>query len=253
MDKTQLLSLEVTSYCNRGMEHRACPNLHPDRWANSASNVRTTDDQLVGIAAAMYSGGFRGVVAYHFYNEPLSAWGRIQNLNRRILDASPNAKFLLWTNGDYFSGIPRDEIAGVFQTIVVSNYAKSDLSPYRDLAPTFHELPGNLDWRLDPPVSAPTGSPGCVRPFLEMIVDYYGNIHSCCMDWRGDIRVGNIHDTPFEELWRRWSAMRDSVARTPMGQEAPHRCLVCGTRYTQLARYVPEVAQKTIEYLEELK
>jgi hypothetical protein len=207
-----------------------------------------TDDHIVEVATKMYSWGFTGMCCAHVYNEPLLAWPRFKTLIARIKESSPQARFLLWTNGDLLP--TAEELDGVFESIVVSNYAKQDLEWLRPLCKNLQVLPGNLDWRLNPPTTVPTREPNCLRAHLEVQFDYYGNMRGCCNAWRGEISVGNLHDTPFEELWARWLKLRDSISRNPMGPDAPDRCLTCGTRYLNFAPYVPEVAARVLKYLE---
>ena len=42
----------------------------------------------------------------------------------------------------------------------------------------------------------------CVKPFREFSIRWDGSIAVCCNDWRGEYKIGNIHDTPIEELWQ---------------------------------------------------
>ncbi len=245
MNLTQLLSLEITEQCNRAYEHHACPAAHPGRWATVKSRVPSTDKQLAGVAIKALRMGFDGRIAFHYYCEPLCDWPRIQRVVKMIRDDRPDSKFLLWTNGDLF---PADlsEFAGVFETIVVTNYAGRDLTPLSAVCGDVRELRHQLDYRLNPPVHEGR-EPPCVRPFLEMIIDYCGNVRTCCMDWRGQSSIGNIHETPFDVLWDKWVTLRSAVASLPMGKDAPPRCLRCGTRYQTLANYADNVFRRQKE------
>ncbi len=250
MRLTQLCTYELTDKCNRSTEHRACPCGHPDRWANSVGRRPTTDNQVVEIADRMICGGFRGVFAFHNYSEPLLAWPRILKLIARIKEEHPVAQFLLWTNGDRLASIPREQIEGVFCKMMITNYAGRDLAFVEGLSPEIHHIPPNLDWRLNPPRTESSGTPRCLRPHLEITWDYFGNLRACCNDWKNEIQIGNIHDTPFDILWARWVQLRSAVASEPMGAMAPERCLTCGTRYVHLANYVPEVAADIAKHVD---
>jgi hypothetical protein len=250
MDKTQFLICEITNLCNRGAEHAACPNMAPERWGNSAGRRPMTDAQIVDVAAKMYAGGFTGCVAWHHYCEPLMAQTRLLGVIQEIRKQVPQSRFLLWTNGDLF---PEDLSAfdGVFEKMMVTNYAGRDLERLQAICPEINLISTNLDWRRNPPSQA--GRDHCIRPYLEIIFDYYGNVRTCCMDWKNETGIGNIHDTPFEELWQRWLVQRDKLEATPMAADAPQRCLNCGTRYSMLAHYVPEIAARTLTYLAKSK
>jgi len=97
---TQFCSFEISDVCNRGREHTACPNMHPDRWKFSAGKRPMTDDQIIAVAEAMHAGGFTGCFAWHHYCEPLTRWPRLRDVIARIRVRVPSARFLLWTNGD---------------------------------------------------------------------------------------------------------------------------------------------------------
>jgi MoaA/NifB/PqqE/SkfB family radical SAM enzyme len=42
----------------------------------------------------------------------------------------------------------------------------------------------------------------CAKPFREMSVRWNGNVAMCCNDWPGVYKIGNILETPAEELWQ---------------------------------------------------
>lgn len=42
----------------------------------------------------------------------------------------------------------------------------------------------------------------CARPFRELAIRWNGNVAACCDDWRGEYRIGNVHDTSIYNLWR---------------------------------------------------
>lgn len=50
----------------------------------------------------------------------------------------------------------------------------------------------------------------CHRPFREISVRWDGSVAICCNDWRGEFVVGNVNETPIDELWqdRRFQAAR---------------------------------------------
>jgi hypothetical protein len=243
---TQLLSIEITPLCNRGSEHKACPNRHPDRWMHSAGLRPMSDHQIVSLVVEAHRMGFSGCVAWHVYNEPLMDWPRIQNVTKEIRLALPECKFLLWTNGDL---MPDDASAfvGVFQTIVITNYANRDFGFLSSACDDIRFVGPGLDWRLNPPHN--NSDAPCYRPFLECQIDYFGNVRVCCNAWRGEVSVGNIHDTAFADLWSLWVAQRSAIAATPMSASAPQRCRFCGTRYTSMADYAHDAAARIKSHL----
>lgn len=42
----------------------------------------------------------------------------------------------------------------------------------------------------------------CAKPFRELSVRWDGNVAMCCNDWPGRYKIGNVFDTPLEEMWQ---------------------------------------------------
>lgn len=51
----------------------------------------------------------------------------------------------------------------------------------------------------------------CAKPFRELSVRCDGNVAICCNDWRGVLYVGNINETPLDEIWH--SEVMESARR----------------------------------------
>lgn len=41
----------------------------------------------------------------------------------------------------------------------------------------------------------------CAKPFRELSIRWDGNVSICCDDWRGEYKIGNVNDTPLDEIW----------------------------------------------------
>lgn len=50
----------------------------------------------------------------------------------------------------------------------------------------------------------------CTLPFREITVGVEGNVHICCMDWGGELVMGNVNRTPMPDIWygERFTAVR---------------------------------------------
>ena len=42
----------------------------------------------------------------------------------------------------------------------------------------------------------------CARPFRELAFRWDGSVALCCNDWRGEYRIGNIHENTLNEIWQ---------------------------------------------------
>ena len=41
----------------------------------------------------------------------------------------------------------------------------------------------------------------CAKPFRELSIRWDGHVAICCNDWRGVYKIGNVHETPLDEIW----------------------------------------------------
>ncbi|OPZ25210.1 MAG: hypothetical protein BWZ02_02560 [Lentisphaerae bacterium ADurb.BinA184] len=162
---------------------------------------------------------------------------------RRLWAEVPEVRFVLWTNGQ---DAP-DDLPGQFDQVHVTTYEQKSLR-VKELVPHARVWAPTPDRRLNAKPTPDSPAP-CLRPFVEMVVDFYGNIHACCYDWRGDVPLGNVHDAPFAWLVQRWQGFRDLVAGPAMADGAPTRCRTCPQRARTVADFVPEVASRARAWL----
>lgn len=162
------LSFEIGPRCNRASEHAKCPASVMKRDGESAS-VET----IVETVQWALDNGFDGWVGFHYYCEPMLYVDRMQE----VIDAVPEARYCLWTNG-YNHEHP---IVGRFDKIFLSDYDNRENYPFDRRIHNYEPL--------TPPFQGE-----CWRPLIEVPIDYEGNIHLCCQDWRGDTAIGNFED-----------------------------------------------------------
>jgi hypothetical protein len=245
---TGYLILENCLTCNLGKLHTKCPNMHPDRFKHLSSGKAVPDAKLIEIARDMYRMcGFRGRVGFHAYNEPLMNEARLWRLTDGISSEVPEARYTLWTNGTRWPKKP--ENLARFEEIHVTDYGIADQPVDRE---AWRQVVPHVQfqlWRLDDRVTVePQDSLyPCRRMFTEFIVDYYGNVHLCCYDWRGVGSPGNIHTDSLTDLVKRWQAIRESISGSMMTPEAPEVCRRCAMR-CGITRFVPDVAEDAARY-----
>jgi hypothetical protein len=242
MKYTQFLIFEVCLECNLGGVHGKCPNMHPDRYRGGDRTRPMTDEQIIDAAAKAYAAGFRGAIGFHYYNEPLLAKDRIFRLVAAIRAGNPAARFVLWTNGTKVPGDAAglDELKGIFDLAWVTAYDGGDYSRLRRVVPKVNVVKWGLDNRASDPLQKDNRA-SCCRMFSELIFDYYGNAHFCCIDWRGDIKIGNLHDQDFAAIWGRFAEYRGAASHEPMLPGAPAACLRCVGRHPTIAPLIPEI------------
>lgn len=232
---TQMLEFELGHKCNLGTIHTECPNLHPERYGTLDVSRELDDETIVKCAVQSYRElGFEGLIGWIYYNEPLLEAERMFRLMAWIKQEVPKARFILWTNGTL---IPEEcEHFQDFEQIVVSNYgAASQRGIERLMAkkvPCREIKEAKLDNRLVQLEPVDKSQP-CLRPFVELIVDNYGNTHLCCYDWQGKGTVGNVLTEDFADIARRWREQLPSIAGHEMAACAPEVCRGCGHRWSR--------------------
>jgi len=79
-----------------------------------------------------------------------------------------------------------------------------------------------------PPLTRPPTT-RCAKPFRELAIRWDGNVALCCNDWRGWYKIGNVLQTPVEELWQH-SAFNAARLKLYHGQRDFGPCNGCDAR-----------------------
>lgn len=229
----QLLIFEVGEECNLAHLHTKCPS-HLGRGRYDRLDCkRPLDDQTIIDTAKRFYGefGFSGLVGWHYYNEPCLQLERMRGLAARIKRTVPQARFLLWTNGTLLP----DNAARIdwCDTIRVTDYggahAPHNLGCARAACGRVVVQPAHLDARMQG-LGQASDRP-CLRPYTEFILDCYGNVHLCCIDWRGLASPGNVLRDGLDECVNRWRQAAQRITSDPMQSDAPEACRCCPMRF----------------------
>jgi radical SAM protein with 4Fe4S-binding SPASM domain len=243
---TQLLAFEIGPDCNLTERHiDKCPVSRMDRTGRPL-----TDDLIVKTVKDAYKLGFKGLVSWNFYNEPMLYCYRVFSLMEQIREIIPQSRFMLWTNGTILVKDPR---FNMFESTYVSNYNKltfEELSEYfTGLKINWAENPDDtLDNRLEHYTEH--NRINCLMPFDSFTIDYTGNVHICCHDWRGEIKIGNVWDLSLEELDKVRQEYIKKISDWPMAEDAPYTCLHCNGKQG-VSEFVKEIAAEMLKLLYE--
>jgi len=201
----RFLSFELAPSCNLANQHPWCPINDLLRYPDHETRVPSTNEQIISFAKACIGRGFQGEIAYHYYSEPCLSIDRIEF----IMDALPEAKHILWTNGHLLYKVS-DERLDKFNSIAISVYEEKDMEYFQGLClqhPNMTASPAPHDRRIEIYDQKTLSSGGCSRPYeTELIVNYYGHLRMCCGDYRGTVPCGHIADD-HEALLDKWEEM----------------------------------------------
>lgn len=240
------IMFEFHTMCNLSDAHPWCPSGH--RYGDGPT---LRDADIVDLACLAWRDfDFRGRFGFHYYNEPMVQWERLLGLLDLIQAELPEATFALWTNGTHIDASMEADL-NRFAVVVVTDYGNIDTDMIRRMVPYAEIIKSRKDDRLtfeaDLPTDHPT--PPCIRPLTELIVDYWGNLHICCYDWRGRSSPGNVLIEEPAECFRRWQSMRDGILTARRIGDMPAACRRCGQRDLMLQTYSPEIATKALDYV----
>jgi hypothetical protein len=183
---------------------------------------------------------FGGMLNMHNYNEPLATPDRIIEIMRRL----PDAKFSIWTNGVLLATTPESIFERCVE-VMVTLYPQTDmrtLNILRQKYPQIRTQPAMLDDRrredIKPRYSSEMSR--CYRPDFDLVIDYYGNGHMCCSDWRGEMPLGNIKIDSYANFIERWKRLRNFLTKPITAfsyHNLPRVCQKCFVR----TPFIPKV------------
>jgi len=222
------IEFETNARCNRACYY--CP-----RPENSSTVL--DERVLESVLQELEEWGFKGHVALHSYNEPLTD-RRIFDLYSMVSNHLPQSELELRTNGD---ALDREKIESAIESgvtrIVITLHdpispekvdkarnfsAEYDLVRVHDLRKGyrtlgFHNRAGLVQLS------------GTVPRIYCHIVDTPvirsdGSVVPCCDDAQKETVLGNVNETGFREIWESYAALRRQIHR---GKSPLEMCANC--------------------------
>lgn len=220
LEKVKIMSIEIGENCNLAHIHSKCP-INKRKYKNKKK--RLTIKKIIEIIDQAIELGFKGYIAFHYYNEPLLYKEKIE----KIVLCRPNEKYLLWTNGMLLNEqIEKNDILNLFESTVISCYEPEKMNFFRNIAKHYHNV-HIVSWDLDDRLSVyeqpPIHNENCQRAIFEFCVDFYGNVHLCCEDWNNDYELGNVNECDLKEIVNSSSYINTQRMNTKDGLD----CKIC--------------------------
>ena len=222
MNTIRYLTFEINRVCpNIKMHTDRCPIGHPERYKFSTSNIIISDSIILDFWRWCRTKGFRGIILWHMYNEPILVLPRIRVLKQQIKIEDPFQPFQLTTSikGDYSD----------FDIVKISDY----------------EGGAQLDNRIETNTgegklySEMSERGWCGRGSgWEILIDNFGNWCLSCGDWRCEEAIGSICNTDWEILYTRWMEKRARIRWYDEGtyRALPRMCRACLDKNPTLSR-----------------
>ena len=192
-----VLSFQIGNSCNYSNLHNKCPINHIPIQENCQ---HLSTDKIVKTIEAAQKLGFSGHVNFHFYNEPLLNLDNIVE----IINRKKECKYMVWTNGSTLSReVENNQFLNLFDYVAITCYQTEDIPFYNDIKNHYKNIylfESEFDDRLNGYTRNYQNNLSCKRVQYEMPIDYYGNIHLCCFDWKNSYPIGNIFELSLEEI-----------------------------------------------------
>jgi len=199
LENLQILNFEIGIRCNMASIHHECPVNRRDRFQGKPYHLTT--EVITETVHKAEELGFAGLISFFRYNEMLMYLPKIKAVMEALADRP--RRYLCWTNGLLLD----DENASLFNVIHITAYHKDRVPYYKELEARHSTIefmirPIVLDDRLnqqDWPASSSVVH--CTRPeWIELPVDFAGNVCLCCYDHDAKESLGNIFEQPFSEI-----------------------------------------------------
>jgi len=247
-----LISVEINvmDACNRvcGFCPHSDQKIYPNRydWKMSPSTSEILAAQLAAIR-------FKGRVSISGYGEPLLS----KDIYRHIeiyRAALPNNAIEMNTNADTLTSDRINKLfeAGLSQIyvnlydgehqvgLITEMFREAGVDRYimrQHWAPeeSFGLILNNRSGIVNPTKQAMNKR--CHYPFYKLFVDWNGNVQFCANDWGRNIIVGNILETPVQDIWmsEQMKAIRLRLAKGDRSQKPCNVCDVDGTLHSQFS------------------
>ena len=231
LERLLLISFEIGTGCNLKNEHLNCPINKILRKQNAPHLTVETVCKAMDEANEL---GFKGHFAFHHYNEPLVYIDIID----KIVKLRPQNKYLLWSNGLLVPDIEKKGYSlNIFDQIIFTLYHETDKEMLMDVQRRYKNVEiylAEMDERLEIYHSNYENIVSCKKPYIELPIDYYGEVCLCTHDWKNSHKLGNILDTSMKDviLGERYQKVLDGAAKIGNNENSPQICRKC--RYAHL-------------------
>lgn len=224
--KIKEIAFEIGDDCNLKSQHKKCPI---NSRCYNKSNGKLTINRIIELMDEANEMGFEGYFAFHYYNEPLLYKDKLE----QVIEARPNNKYLLWTNGTLLNcDIAANNILRRFTQVVITCYDMERLEFYKKIKDYYKNVQIAL-WSLDDRIEIyelpEVNRKPCERVLVEIPIDYYGNVHLCCEDWNNEYEIGNVINNSLKNIVHsdEYNLTRNMAENGILKENCPTICKKC--------------------------
>lgn len=202
------LEIELSLGCNRRCTY--CFLATERRQDHVQSRTRVMPQPLFDLLLDQLTElEFRGVLCFHFYNEPLLN----PHLHRYVAAARkrlPDVQMIIYTNADLLDEARYHELttAGINLIYVTrhDNAVPATLAPVLKLPGVLIDMRADMEFNnrggyLGPPVDDRMRTLPCVYPSECAIITIDGNVLPCSCDFRESMKFGNIREQHLRDIY----------------------------------------------------
>ena len=92
----------------------------------------------------------------------------------------------------------------------------------------------------------------CAAIFMTPVIQWNGDVTTCCHDPKCELKIGNVNETPLEDLWYSEEMTKRRVMQIEGKFDYPKRCLNCknvdGIEITheQIIEYLKDIGRENL-------
>lgn len=206
------VEIEINTACNRACSY--CPN----SVFREKDNIEMDEALYTKIIQELSSLEFKGVLSFHFYNEPLLSSQLCHFVKLAHARLDPHTQLMLYTNGTLLTlSMTEKLIAAGISKIVVTKHENSDpwkfdetcvqlsdtqkekiiIKSYKHISLT--NRGGALE-RVGPTFSRDLP---CYIPCRLLVVTVNGDVLPCFEDYHRKLVMGNVNQSSLIQIWRK--------------------------------------------------
>jgi radical SAM protein with 4Fe4S-binding SPASM domain len=225
----ETISIEIGSDCNLKKIHTVCPANVMSRSDKDILSV----EEVCKVMDEAVDNGFKGLFAFHFYNEPLIYIERISDVMQR----RPQYKYLLWSNGILVNKVNEEGFDfNLFEKIVFTCYDKKYNEILLSLKETHREtqiFQPEMDDRLNIYTAEEMKQLSCKKMKVELPIDCEGNVYICTFDYKKEFLLGNIREQSLLSIINSQQYIQyfDAHSKLLMSDNACELCRKCRRVY----------------------